>query len=275
MIEKNQIKFENEQIHFVIDNADKIYFNAKDIASVLGYSNKKKAIIEHVDTDDKFMLRDLNLEEKIKKHPQSMYINESGLYSLILSSKLPTAKKFKKWITSEVLPSIKGYAYLRIKNKVTLLMKKIDALEKEKKLMKADLKKDKYPNGGIVYALDYSDDNDEIYRIGKTDNMKERKSVYDTHTLHKHFVAHYQEIQCPIRLETCVRALLFDYRYMDKRDYYVCDKKTLKKAFEKCVESIKCMNQDGGSDIINLSHLKETLKNLEKRMKKMEALLDK
>jgi anti-repressor protein len=79
------------------------WFVGKDIAVALGYSNTKDAISKHVDSDDKGWSRFAT--------PSGMQnmtiINESGLYSLILSSKLPTAKKFKRWVTADVLPSIR------------------------------------------------------------------------------------------------------------------------------------------------------------------------
>lgn len=79
------------------------WFIAKDVAAALGYSNTRDAIAKHVDDDDKntVVIRDG------KGNPNQTIINESGLYSLVLSSKLPTAKKFKHWITSEVLPAIR------------------------------------------------------------------------------------------------------------------------------------------------------------------------
>ena len=79
------------------------WFVGKDVAEVLGYSNTPKAIRDHIDDDDK-------LTERIVLSGQNrevVCINESGLYSLILSSKLPRAKDFKRWVTSEVLPSIR------------------------------------------------------------------------------------------------------------------------------------------------------------------------
>ncbi len=79
------------------------WFVAKDLASILGYADPNKAIRTHVDTEDK-------LEDKTALslgQRGGWLINESGLYSLILSSKLPTAKDFKHWVTSEVLPSIR------------------------------------------------------------------------------------------------------------------------------------------------------------------------
>lgn len=79
----------------------------KDVAAALGYSNASKAVMMHVDSEDK-------RKEMLEADSQNgnvvtatMLINESGLYSLVLSSKLPTAKKFKRWVTSEVLPAIR------------------------------------------------------------------------------------------------------------------------------------------------------------------------
>ena len=102
----NDLKiFENEQfgsIRTVMINNEP-WFVGKDVAEILAYNEPHKAITRHVDEEDR------------TKHPilsnggmqESWLINESGLYSLILSSKLPTAKEFKRWVTSEVLPSIR------------------------------------------------------------------------------------------------------------------------------------------------------------------------
>lgn len=77
----------------------------KDVATALGYSNPSNAVVAHVDDEDKttysFQVSGSNYKTK------ATCINESGLYSLVLSSKLPTAKKFKRWVTSEVLPAIR------------------------------------------------------------------------------------------------------------------------------------------------------------------------
>lgn len=83
------------------------WFVGKDIAENLGYTNTRKAIIDHVDTEDK---RDgVTIRDSIGRKQTPTCINESGLYSLILSSKLPQAKNFKRWVTSEVLPSIRRH----------------------------------------------------------------------------------------------------------------------------------------------------------------------
>ncbi len=82
---------------------NQIMFVGKDVATALGYSNTSKAIQQHVDHEDKGILpiRETAYETR------AVVINESGLYSLILSSKLPQAKAFKRWVTSEVLPQIR------------------------------------------------------------------------------------------------------------------------------------------------------------------------
>lgn len=80
---------------------DEPYFVGKDVAEILGYTNPQKSIRDHVDEEDKTLNESFTVNGT-----KGVLINESGLYSLILSSKLPTAKKFKHWVTSEVLPSI-------------------------------------------------------------------------------------------------------------------------------------------------------------------------
>lgn len=85
------------------------YFVGKDVAEILGYSNPRDALSKHVDSDDKGVAKcdTLGGTQKLT------VINESGLYSLILGSKLPTAQKFKHWVTSEVLPTIRKHgAYM-------------------------------------------------------------------------------------------------------------------------------------------------------------------
>lgn len=79
------------------------WFIGKDVAEILGYTNPLKAIRDHVDEDDK----GVNEMDTPGGNQKLMAINESGLYSLIFSSKLPQAKEFKKWVTSEVIPTIR------------------------------------------------------------------------------------------------------------------------------------------------------------------------
>lgn len=80
------------------------YFVGKDVAEILGYTNPQKAIRDHIDEEDKTLNESFTVNGT-----KGILINESGLYSLILSSKMPNAKKFKRWVTSEVLPTIRKH----------------------------------------------------------------------------------------------------------------------------------------------------------------------
>lgn len=102
----NQIKiFENPEFGSIrtLEINGEPYFVGKDVAALLGYADPNKSIAMHVDEDDK--LNDKSASSLGQRG--GWFINESGLYSLILSSKLESAKRFKRWVTSEVLPSIR------------------------------------------------------------------------------------------------------------------------------------------------------------------------
>ena len=83
------------------------YFVGKDVTDILGYSNSRDALSRHVAEEDRDAV---GIHDAIGREQLTVFINESGLYSLILSSKLPAAKRFKHWITSEVLPAIRKLA---------------------------------------------------------------------------------------------------------------------------------------------------------------------
>ncbi|HDK27633.1 MAG TPA: phage repressor protein/antirepressor Ant [Candidatus Atribacteria bacterium] len=100
--------FENENFGKIrtLVKEDEVWFVGKDICQALEYSNTSKAINDHVDIEDRY-------NETLERGGTILIINESGLYSLILRSKKPEAKKFKRWVTSEVLPSIRKHgAYM-------------------------------------------------------------------------------------------------------------------------------------------------------------------
>ena len=99
--------FNNEEFGQIrtVEIDGEIYFVGKDVTEILGYSNPRKAIIDHVDEEDK--TDGVTIRDSIGREQNPVCINESGLYSLILSSKMPNAKKFKRWVTSEILPTLR------------------------------------------------------------------------------------------------------------------------------------------------------------------------
>lgn len=87
------------------------YFVGKDVAEILGYGNTRDALARHVDEEDKDAV---GIHDAIGRQQDTILINESGLYSLILSSKLPKARQFKRWVTSEVLPAIRKHGVFAV-----------------------------------------------------------------------------------------------------------------------------------------------------------------
>lgn len=125
--------FDQYEVRTVVIN-DEPYFVGKDVATVLGYSNTPKAIRDHVDDEDK---RAERIVHPLGGLQESILINESGLYSLILKSKLPSSKKFKRWVTSEVLPQIRKhgmYATDELLDNPDLLIEVATKLKEERTL---------------------------------------------------------------------------------------------------------------------------------------------
>ena len=130
------------------------YFIGKDVAHALGYSNASKAVMAHVDDDDKQFAMLAVSDSQNGNLVKTAIINESGLYSLILTSKLPSAKAFKRWVTSEVLPAIRqnggyidGQEYVPAEEK-----SKLEAEIRELHRMAEDYK---YQNRQLVAKVDY------------------------------------------------------------------------------------------------------------------------
>lgn len=110
MNEVQLFNFENHEVRSLLINSEP-WFVGKDVAEVLGYERADNAIRNHIDKEDKLM-------HQISASGQNRnmtIINESGLYCLVLSSKLPSAKKFKRWVTSEVLPALRKTGQYQVK----------------------------------------------------------------------------------------------------------------------------------------------------------------
>ena len=108
------------------------YFVGKDVASALGYKRPEDAMAQHVEVEDSVKHRVL---DKNGKNRITTFINESGLYSLILSSKLESAKRFKRWVTSEVLPAIRKNGRYELEQQNTQLCKQNRLLESRNTLL--------------------------------------------------------------------------------------------------------------------------------------------
>lgn len=135
---KNNIvafKYNEQQVRTIEKNGEP-WFVGKDVAEILGYGNTKDALLNHVDEEDRVILqKSENTTFEIPNRGMTI-INESGLYSLILSSKLPTAKEFKRWVTSEVLPSIRKTGEYKI---TPAQQNRLDIMERNSRAREASL----------------------------------------------------------------------------------------------------------------------------------------
>ena len=176
MLEK---KFTNKdlgiELSSFIDKKQNVWFLGKDVAELLGYSKTRDALSRHVDNEDKQQLftyhTNVHKTGTVAKSHTSVhktgtvapsgsmctYINESGFYSLVLSSKLETAKKFKHWITSQVLPSIRKYGFYKMFDNPNNKMFKIEN-ETDLHYKVVQLIRNYYPDSILVAGLGENQD---------------------------------------------------------------------------------------------------------------------
>ena len=161
-------KFKNDdlgiEIESFIDKEQIIWFKGKDVAEKLGYSNTKKAVLTHVDKEDKKLIcwgtQNGSGNNSDLRGKYFNFINESGFYSLVLSSKLETTKKFKRWITSEVLPAIRKYGQYKMFdspwNKMIMISNEKDLHYKVVQLIR-----NYYPDSILVAGLGENQDTED------------------------------------------------------------------------------------------------------------------
>ena len=163
----NEIRtFENEQFGSIrtimIDGEP--WFVGKDVASILGYGRATKATLDHVDSEDRDAVP---IQDSIGRMQKTPIINESGLYSLILSSKLPSAKDFKRWVTKEVLPSIRKYGAYFTDETLDRVMENSSEAETLFKKLKAEKLKNKKLEEAVAALGDKADYYDEVLQSEK------------------------------------------------------------------------------------------------------------
>ena len=158
--------FKSEQfgaIRTMVMPDGQIGFVGKDVAKALGYTNASKAVTMHVDEEDKVELQ-VYLDSQngnAGQRRKTTFISESGLYSLVLSSKLPQAREFKRWVTSEVLPQIRqtgGYIPVREEESAEMILSKaLQIMERTVKLQREELKQKSDALGQLAPLAEYAD----------------------------------------------------------------------------------------------------------------------
>lgn len=152
---ENEMKvevFKNEQFGEirVLEKGGEPWFVGKDVAKMLGYSNSRDALKKHIDEEDKGVAKC----DTLRGRQILTIINESGLYSLILSSKLAEAKKFKRWVTNEVLPTIRRHGAYLTDNKIEEILSNPDTIIKLATELKEKREKIKQLETEVVHKED-------------------------------------------------------------------------------------------------------------------------
>ena len=164
MIEKKYINQDmNIELTSYIDSKQNVWFRGKEITEILGCSKTRDALLKHVDNEDTQLIswRPQNVDGRSKvQNRYYTFVNESGFYSLVLSSKLEAAKKFKHWVTSQVLPSIRKYGKYKLFdspwNKMIMTGNETDLYYKV-----VDLIRKYYPDSILVAGLGENQDTDD------------------------------------------------------------------------------------------------------------------
>ena len=183
----------------VVGTAETPLFIGKDIAEILGYIDTKTSIEDHVDDEDKMRWSHVQkskggVSPPLKLHPQTILINESGLYSLILRSKLENARKFKRWITSEVLPSIRKSGQYKLDQDFKKLSEDHKSLISDHKILQNNhnniLKRRNrtdFDYGNVIYIISHpafiAYYNADYYKIGKSSQTKDEAEACFKHRL--------------------------------------------------------------------------------------------
>lgn len=242
-IHKNIAKYDNKHITIIIDNGGNPWFLARHIALILKYRNTRDAIINNVDNDDKISFLVLKRRTRLlslKTHPHTIFINESGLYSLIFNSKQLEAKKFKKWVTSEVLPQIRKKGYYKMNKDVIIQLKILR--KKYRKLQQINIElKDKLDDSynkkkGTIYIKKVNGIKN-VFKIGRTDNIMKRKKTYNTGEIDTIFL-YTRNCENPKIVEHAIKHKFRKCLYKNDKEMFYCSLKSLKKGINDIIDII-------------------------------------
>lgn len=251
----NIIVYGNNEIFIIIDNNNIPWFSAKSVALALGYKKTDDAIRTNTDFRDRTKFKNLKKFVKnvpLNMQPRATFINESGLYSLAISSRLPSAKEFKHWITSSVLPQIRKTGNFSIESnllkelqqtnkKLNQVNSKLKDSKKQIRVLKHNQKKTKYKKGGVVYIMrPISEPNTKLHKPGSTFDLNKRLDVMETSIGDKMDVLFTLYTDEPREVEDCVKLLMRKYIYRgSKKEYYETTVSKLETIINKCHHLIK------------------------------------
>jgi len=253
--------FKDEEIKFIFDIDDVVWFKFSNIASILEYKDRNDVLKKHVDKKYRKHFKNIKTNHVLdKQKPDTVYITESGLYKLLIRSRMKKAEKFQEWLIEEALPKLRKYGKYEVNTKMKKKLKemndKMKILEKTNLKLIKNMTNKKYPKGYHFYVIE----DDKMYKIGYCKDLTSRLSTYNTGKANKAEYAYYKKTDCAKQIEECMKALLNKYIYKANKEFYNCSLNTIIKNVKKCLiienNCSKCsdiknnINQQGGKNYI-------------------------
>jgi len=253
--------FKDEEIKFIFDIDDVVWFKFSNIATILEYKDRNDVLKKHVDKKYRKHFKNIKTNHVLdKQKPDTVYITESGLYKLLIRSRMKKAEKFQEWLIEEALPKLRKYGKYEVNTKMKKKLKemndKMKILEKTNLKLIKNMTNKKYPKGYHFYVIE----DDKMYKIGYCKDLTSRLSTYNTGKANKAEYAYYKKTDCAKQIEECMKALLNKYIYKANKEFYKCSLNTIIKNVKKCLiienNCSKCsdiknnINQQGGKNYI-------------------------
>ena len=266
----NELKYGTNKILVLKDNKNNIWFNGISICKILEYSDPKDAIKKLVHKKHIKYLKQIlpNYKIYLNAQPKSIYLNESGMYTLLIRSTKPKAEKFFLWVVEKVLPSIRKTGIYTANNSHLKEIKQLNKIinQKDNELYEKDiqlknknveLKQEKLKNlslennqkskhictkGKYIYILkakldDYIDkDKPDILKIGKTKKYKIRMSTYNTSVKDNVIILYRAKVDDISAIENCLKGLLSKKVYRSYKEYYEVTLSEAINTIKRCVK---------------------------------------
>jgi prophage antirepressor-like protein len=238
------LKYNGHDVSIIFDGKNNIWFSASDCATLIGYLKKNVSKTIRKFVSSKYIMRFGELKKYLGKIPHNaqdtaLYINQQGLYSFLLLSKKPRATDFFDWIIDSVLASIFSVGHYKEDHKhiemIKTLNKKLHEQRKEIEQLKFNMKKNKYPFGGYVYAYK----KDGYYKTGRSAKLDKRFATYNTSWPNDVKPIHWIEVEDPIATENCIKAALRKYIYRNNKEFYDISLNKLKHLMNQCAKLVK------------------------------------
>lgn len=244
------LKYNNHEVYIAFHyETNEPYFNAKQVCKMLEYLDCRDALRTNVLKENIFYLKDIVKNYKILyKNAQghSKFINEAGLNSIILKSKQKNALEISRWITEEVMPSIRKYGEYKLQSKEKKLIDELNELLNQKKeeieILKHNLRKEKFKKGNSVYIIRAVENtldlkiNEKIYmKFGKTKNMNSRKLVYDTAHKNKTQILKHIKVKDSSIIEKCVLDKMKEYTIKKNKEMFYCSFNDIINVVDDCI----------------------------------------